>query len=146
VLDKRLHLAKTLCPGIITIKPEELNPNLFTQEGPDLVFECVGVDQTINMAIEYARKGTDIILMGVPREISTAKLIYIQDRELNLKGSLMYTKDDYLIAIDLLRKNQLNYEALITHLYPFDKVSEAFEDILKYKEEYFKVIIDIKGE
>lgn len=146
VLDKRLNLAQNLCPGIITVKPEDLTFSFFTNEGPDLVFECVGVDQTINMAIEYARKGTDIILMGVPKEISTAKLVYIQDRELNLKGSLMYTKDDYIIALELLRKNQVNYEALITHIYPFNRVSEAFEDILNYKDQYFKVIIDVKGE
>ncbi|MGB9857419.1 MAG: zinc-dependent alcohol dehydrogenase [Dictyoglomaceae bacterium] len=144
-LEKRLHLAKRLCPNILAIKPEELNKDLFTQEGPDVVFECVGIDQTINMAIENARKGTDVILLGVPRELSTAELIYIQDREINFKGSLMYTKDDYLIAIDLLRRNQVNYEALITHIYPFDKLAEAFEDIINYKENYFKVIIEISS-
>lgn len=143
-LEKRLNLAKDLCPGISTVKPKDLKSNLFSQEGPDITFECVGIDETINMAIEFARKGSEIILLGVPQEISKAKLIYIQDRELNLRGSLMYTRDDYLIALDLLRKNQVNYEKLITHTYPFSKVAEAFESILNNKEEYFKVIIDIQ--
>jgi L-iditol 2-dehydrogenase len=142
-IENRLKLAKGLCPNIVPIKPDELTSSLFTQEGPDVTFECVGIDQTINMAIENARKGTDIILVGVPKEISIAKLIYIQDRELNLKGSLMYTKDDYLIAIDLLRKNQVDYERLISHIYPFEEVNKAFEDIINQKEKYLKVIIEI---
>jgi len=142
-LEKRLKIAQNLCPNILAIKPTDLKSYLFTNEGPDVVFECVGIDETINMAIENARKGTDLILLGVPKEISKAKLIYIQDREINFKGSLMYTKDDYLISLDLLRKNQVNYDALISHVYPFDKLSEAFKDILNYKENYFKVIIEI---
>ncbi len=143
-LEKRLNLAKELCTEIIVIKPQNLNSGLFSQEGPDITFECVGIDETINMSIEFARKGSEIILLGVPKEISMAKFIYIQDRELNLKGSLMYTKDDYLIALDLLGKKNINYERLITHTYPFSKLPEAFESILKNKEEYFKVIIDIQ--
>ncbi len=145
-LEKRLKLAKDLCLEIITVKPKDLNNNLFSQEGPDITFECVGIDESINMAIEFARKGSEIILLGVPQKISKAELIYIQDRELNLKGSLMYTKDDYLIALDLLRKNQVNYEKLITHIYPFSRVPEAFENILNNKEDYFKVIIDVQVE
>lgn len=145
-LEKRLNLAKKLCPEIQTLKPEDLSKDVFLQEGPDVTFECVGSDETINMAIEFARKGTEIILLGVPKELSTTKLIYIQDRELILKGSLMYTKDDYIIALDLIRKNQLNYESIITHTYPFNRLSEAFDSILKDKENYFKVIIDIKKE
>lgn len=145
-LEKRLNLARSLCPGIQISKPQDLNKELFLQEGPDVTFECVGIDETINMAIEFARKGSEIILLGVPKEISTAKLIYIQDRELNLKGSLMYTKDDYMIALDLLKKNQVDYESLITHIYPFNKLPEAFENILKNKEDYFKVIVDVHKE
>ncbi len=36
-----------------------------TRDKADLILECVGINITIDQSIEVARKGTDIILVGV---------------------------------------------------------------------------------
>jgi len=144
LIDERLNLISKLCPGIIAIKPEDLDKKeLFSFEGPDVVFECVGLDVTTNMAIENARKGSEVVILGVPPAESTIKLIYVQDRELKITGSLMYVMEDYLIAMELLKKNAVDFEKLITDIYPFEKLPEAFEYAQTNKSKAIKVLIKV---
>jgi len=142
-IEERLIKIRKLCPGVITAKPDSLDLRSFSREGPDVVFECVGSDDSINFAIKNARKGTDIILLGVPRSVTRAELIFVQDGELNLKGSLMYTRDDFLIAMDLLKKNDVDYDSIITNVFAFEDLPEAFEYALNNKSKVLKVLIKI---
>lgn len=144
LVEKRLQFLSSLLPGIITTTPADTNiKGYFTFDGPDIVFDCVGADATLNMAIDNARKGDEIVLVGVPSSNSNVKLIYVQDRELTIRGSLMYVVEDYLTAINLLEKNQIDYEKIITHVFPFDKVPEAYEYALNNKNEVLKILIEV---
>ncbi|NPE09990.1 MAG: alcohol dehydrogenase catalytic domain-containing protein, partial [Asgard group archaeon] len=106
VSDFRLEIAKKV--GIdYTINPLKQN---FSEEivkafGPDkadLIIECVGINQTIDDAIANARKGTDIVLVGVFGEKSAVDLGLIQAHELRIIGMLMYQTKEYLKAIELV--------------------------------------------
>ncbi len=143
LIDERLRFARDLIPGAITIKPEEFRKDMFTFEGPDLIFECVGTDATMNTAIESARKGTEILLVGVPPAISNVKMIYVQDRELKITGSLMYVKEDFLVAMDLLEKGMVDFDKIVTGVYAFDELPEAFEYTLSNKAKCIKTLIRV---
>ncbi|MFW9906793.1 MAG: zinc-binding dehydrogenase, partial [Candidatus Thorarchaeota archaeon] len=94
VSDFRLEVAKKV--GIDhAINPMKQNLSeeivkVFGRDKADLIFECVGSNVTINDAIENARKGTDIIIVGVFSDKPTIDLGTIQDQELRLIGTLMY--------------------------------------------------------
>lgn len=55
----------------------------------------------------------------------------------------MYVVEDYLTAINLLEKNQIDYEKIITHVFPFDKVPQAYEYALNNKNEVLKILIEV---
>ncbi len=108
--------------------------------GYDTIFECVGNGGALSSAIERARKGATIVVVGVYGKPATIPAALIQDWELVLKGALMYTGQDYKDAITLLTENKINVAALITHRFQLPEVKAAFEQALQ-RETALKVML-----
>ena len=97
----------------------------------------------MDQAVENARKGTTIVIVGVFGENPTVNLGYVQDRELNLTGTLMYQKPDYEKAIDLIASGRIQLDELITHRFSFEEYLDAYHQIEASNGEYMKVMIDL---
>ncbi|MFW6270521.1 MAG: zinc-dependent alcohol dehydrogenase [Bacillota bacterium] len=122
---------------------EEEIKNNFGEIKADKILECVGREETISQAIDNARKGTDIIVVGVFGKKPKVDLGLVQDQELRLIGSLMYKKEDYRKAIDLIKKEKINLSPLISTHFDFNEYQEAYQYIEEKKDEVIKVIIEL---
>jgi len=125
---------------------EDLNQAILNRFGPtraDLILECVGAQPTITQAIQVARKGTTIVIVGVFGEKPTVDLGLVQDRELKLAGTLMYQNSDYEIAIDLIKSGKMCLDDLITHRFKFEQYLDAYHAIEAANGEYMKVMIEL---
>ena len=109
----------------------------------DLTFECVGVQATITQAIKYARKGSDIIVVGVFGDEPKVDLGFVQDRELRLIGTLMYQRSDYETAVQLVEEQAVHLDPLITHRFNLMDYAKAYEIIDQSNNEYMKVMINL---
>ena len=118
----------------------------FGSDRPDLILECVGINQTTEQAIQNARKGTDIIIVGVFGQKATVDLGLVQDRELRIIGTLMYQEGDYRKAVDLITTGKVNLSPLITNHFPFEQYLEAYRFIDEKKDQTMKIIIDVQQE
>jgi len=80
---------------------------VFGKDGFDVAFECVGVEPTITAAIANIQKGGTLIIVGVFGDKPRIDLSTVQDRELNLRGTLMYKRPDYETScgVDWLRRH-----------------------------------------
>ena len=117
--------------------------NIFGPDKADLILECVGVQDTITQAVNYARKGSTIVVVGVFGKIPEVNLGFVQDRELSLVGTLMYQKMDYERAIDLAANGKLQLGPMVTQRFPFKRYLDAYEMIEGSHGEYMKVMIDL---
>jgi L-iditol 2-dehydrogenase len=134
-------------PLVINSVHENLGEVILKEFGPDkadVMFECVGIQDTISQAIENARKGSVIVVVGVFEKKPLVDLGLVQDRELTLTGTLMYQKRDYELAIRLMSQGRLNLNEMITQRFPFDSYLEAYRAIETLKGEYLKVMIEMK--
>ena len=125
---------------------EDLNNALLRDFGPDradLILECVGVQATATQAVECARKGTTVVIVGVFGEKPVVNLGYVQDWELNLVGTAMYQKTDYEAAIELVTSGKMHLDELFTHRFSFDEYLEAYHTIEQSDGDYMKVMIDL---
>jgi L-iditol 2-dehydrogenase len=120
--------------------------NAFGPEKADLIIECVGSNDTIDTAISNARKGTDIIIVGVFGEKPLVDLGFVQDRELRLIGTLMYQSNDYNKAIELVDSGKIKLEPLMTVHFPFEDYNKAYKYIDDKKDKVMKVFIDVNNE
>jgi L-iditol 2-dehydrogenase len=124
---------------------EQRSEELFGHPGPDVIIECVGSAATIKDAIAVARKGTRIVVAGVFEEEVPVPLGLVQDRELEIVGTLMYAGDDFQTAIDLLAQGQARATPLITHRFPLDRAAEAFK-AADSRDKVLKVLIEVDTE
>jgi L-iditol 2-dehydrogenase len=124
-----------------------LSDEIAQELGPDkadVILECVGVQDTITHAIEDARKGSVIVVVGVFGKKPLVDLGLVQDRELTLTGTLMYQKKDYERALQLVSRGLLHLDAMITHRFPFDQYLQAYHSIEQLKGECLKVMIEMQ--
>jgi len=117
--------------------------NTFGKDKADLILECVGINTTTEQAIANARKGTDIIVVGVFAEKATVDLGLVQDRELRLIGTLMYQEEDYRKAIELIEESKVKLDPIITEHFPFEDYLEAYKYIEEKKDKIMKVMIKL---
>ncbi len=146
---KDYKLAKARECGIeyaINTAQADLDQAILEYLGPDradLILECVGAQATITQAVNYARKGTTIVVVGVFGDKPLVDLGLVQDRELKLVGTLMYQNSDYEIAIDLVKSGKMRLDNLITHRFKFDQYLAAYQAIEESDGEYMKVMIEL---
>jgi len=148
VSDVRLELARR-CGLEGTVNParadlaEEVGKQ-FGASKADLILECVGGQKTIEQAVAVARKGTDIVVVGVFGDRPTVDLGLVQDRELRLIGTLMYQEPDWRQAIALAAAKKVNLEPLITDRFPFERYLAAYELIEANRDRAMKVMINVE--
>jgi len=145
--DFRLELAAKV--GIdYTVNPSKENlgeviANAFGDDKADLILECVGVQPTMEAAIINARKGTDIVVVGVFGDKAQVDLGLVQDHELRLIGTAMYQTRDYLEAIELIQNGAIQLKPLMTDHFDFDDYEKAYTYLDEQKDKAMKVFIDL---
>lgn len=147
ISDFRLQVAKEVGADFcVNPNKQDLNEMLVEKFGgkkADLILECVGSAATINQAIECARKGSEITVVGVYPEKVEVNMGFVQDRELRLTGTLMYKREDYLTAIDLLARKKIQAEKLISVRFLFKDYEKAYRYIDEKKDKIMKVMIEV---
>jgi 2-desacetyl-2-hydroxyethyl bacteriochlorophyllide A dehydrogenase len=93
---------------------------------PDVVFDCVSAQSSIDQAIELALKGGTVVVEGVPRGRVSIPLHLVQDREVRLQGTAMYVRADVEAAIGLIAGGRIPVERVVTHSFALDEAAEAF--------------------
>jgi L-iditol 2-dehydrogenase len=143
----RLSIAEACgIEGRVDVTREDLDSRIMEFFGPDrmdLILECVGAEETMAQAVASARKGSDIIVVGVFGDKPRVDMGLVQDRELRLIGTLMYREADYRAAVDLVTGGRVNLSPLITRHFPFDKYDDAYRYIEERKDRSMKVMIDV---
>ena len=108
--------------------------------------EC-GVDVCVNtmgQAIQYARKGSVIVLVAVFADMATVDLAVANDHELDIKSTMMYRHEDYVGAIELVEAGKVQLKPLISKIFPFAQYLDAYKYIDANRETTMKVIIAVQ--
>jgi L-iditol 2-dehydrogenase len=145
VSDYRLGLARE-CGASFAVNTgrEDLGAKIgdcFGQGKADLILECVGAGPTISQAVSVARKGTDIVVVGVFGDKPQVDMGTVQDRELRLIGTLMYQEPDWRKAIELIGSGAVKLKPLVTNHFAFADYKKAYEYIDANRERAMKVMI-----
>lgn len=109
----------------------------------DVVFDCVAREQSMAQATDMITKGGRIIVVGVGAAGGTPiRLDLVQDREIRIEGTLMYTADDYRTAIELISSGKVDAAEIVTSTYPLEQAAKAFAASLDPKQVKVLVAVD----
>jgi len=114
-----------------TATEEEIADKLDGAPLPDVVIEAIGgAARSVNLALEFVRKGGSVSVVGVQWEHNEVELFRLVAQEVRLTGSAVYaTPDgvsDFEEAMALMAQNPEVADTLITHDFALDDAREAF--------------------
>ena len=143
----RLDYAKEV--GIkycVNTKTEDLSEAVkdhFGEDGADVVIEAIGVADSVNDSLHLCKKRGTVVISGIFGEYQTVDLFTIQDKELSVVGTMMYTIDDFKEAISLAQTGEVILKPLATAVFPIEEFAEAYEVIENKSKPVMKVLIEV---
>lgn len=115
----------------------------FGDEGFDVAFECVGVEDTLTQAIDAIDKGGRIVVLGVFGDKPRIHMSVVGEHELSLIGTLMYRREDYVQAVKWIAEGKIATEPLDSKHFPFAQYADAYAFIDARGDKSMKVFIDM---
>lgn len=115
--------------------------NLTGGRGADVVLEVVGATATIKTAVESARKGGSITLVGNLAPNVEMPLQSIVTRELNVFGTCA-SSGEYPACIDLLASGAIRVDEMITAKASLDEGADWFSRLYDGEPGAMKVILE----
>ena len=112
----------------------------FTSGGVDLVIEAVGMDVTVRAAIECARKGGRVTLVGNVAPEVTLPLQSVVSRQIRLQGSCA-SCGEYPQAIELIASGAIQVKSLISAIAPLEEGPAWFQRLHAGEPNLMKVVL-----
>ncbi|MDD4850650.1 MAG: alcohol dehydrogenase catalytic domain-containing protein [Gemmiger sp.] len=148
VSDLRLEKAKACgVDACVNTKNTNFGEAMVAAFGPDkadVIYDCAGNNTTMGQAIQYARKGSIIVLVAVFAGMAQVDLALANDHELDIKSTMMYRHEDYLDAIRLVNEEKVHLRPLLSKSFKFADYRKAYQYIDANRETTMKVIINVQ--
>lgn len=147
IMDQRLSKAKELgASAVINSRNENaldrLN-ELTGGAGIDLAIEAAGHEMTTRLAIDAAKKGAVIVLVGYSASGEmTLPVSTILNKELTIKSVFRY-RDIYPIAIKAIQEGRVDIKSIVTDTFELDDIQKAMDHSIQHKDTVVKSVIKI---
>jgi len=102
-------------------------------ERPALVFDCVGVPGSQQLAMDYAPTDGRVIVVGVCMQPDRVLPVKAVTKELTLKYVFCYEKRDFELSVDLLARRRIDASAMLTGTVGFEGFAAMFEKLKRDK-------------
>ena len=101
--------------------------------GPDVVFDCAGIKNTLDQALNAVRRAGQVVLVAVPWEPMPLQPVNWMAREVTLDTTFGADPEDWKTALDLIADGKVTMEPLLskTSFVPLDEIQPAFEALAK---------------
>jgi (R,R)-butanediol dehydrogenase / meso-butanediol dehydrogenase / diacetyl reductase len=93
----------------------------------DVVFEATGAPPLVQRAMELVRAGGTVVVIALYEERAEIDPTTAVQKELTVRGSAIFTPDEFREALDLLASGAVRVQPLITHRHALEDLGEAFE-------------------
>lgn len=135
--------------GFTTLDPREADQVSWVTDwtngaGADVVFEVSGAAAAVLGATDLARVRGTIVVVAIhstPREINLQRVFW---RELRILGARVYQRVDFETAADLIARDRIPADLLITRIVALSETRSAFDDLEAGRA--MKILIDVAGQ
>ena len=117
---------------------------LTDQEGVSVAIEAVGLPETFRLAVDAVAFSGRVVYVGYAKKEVCYDTTQFVRKELDIMGSRNALRV-FPAVIKMLEKRQQPFFDLITKVYPFDGVEQAFQDWGAEPGKYAKILIDLKA-
>ena len=93
----------------------------------DYVHDCAGAVPLVEIAMNTLKKTGHYYITGLFHELAPVNLGKVVRSEIDIHGTICYTREEFRECLDLIEDGRLQVEPLITHHYALRDMQEAFE-------------------
>jgi threonine dehydrogenase-like Zn-dependent dehydrogenase len=122
---------------------DRLSADHFAGRAIGVAFECSGVERGLEACLTRVARGGAVVVVAVYAEPPRTDMVAVQDHELNVYGSLMYTWDDFREAALLVAEGLMCLQPLQTHHVSFEDWAHGYGLIDDPASGAMKVIVDM---
>ncbi len=110
--------------------------------GPNVVFDCAGIGETVDQAATIARRDGQVVLVAVPWKPVPLLPVDWMAREVDIQTTWAQRPEDWRIALELMRQGEVTVDPLLDEsgFIPLDDIQQAFEGLEKPSEQLQLVI------
>ena len=132
----------------VALNPDEIDvvaemARLTGGRGVDVAFEAAGAPETPDQAAAVARYGGKVMVAGIPSD-DTMTMTASPARRKGLTIKLVRRmKHTYPRAIRLVQKGMVDVKPLVTHLFPLERIADAFEMVVDYDDGVLRAVIQV---
>ena len=140
----RRQLARQ-CGADIVLDPDDIDiptavRDVTDGQGVDAAFEAVGIAVSVSAAVQSARKGAAVVLIGNLAPEVSVPLQYIVTRELTLLGSCA-SAGEYPECLDMMASGDVNVAPLLSATAPMREGAAWFDRLYRREPGLMKVIL-----
>jgi (R,R)-butanediol dehydrogenase/meso-butanediol dehydrogenase/diacetyl reductase len=110
--------------------------------GADVVFECAGVAATVQSAVDLARRGGTVNLVGFTADAATIQPATWLVKEVTVVGSLGYRSHEFGEAMGLIADGRVQVDPLHDATVSLDELPAAIERLADDPSSAVKVLVD----
>nr|WP_275983199.1 alcohol dehydrogenase catalytic domain-containing protein [Propionivibrio soli] len=121
---------------------EDATEAAFGPGGFDLAFEAAGVEASLRSVVKAIEKGGLVLIVGVYGKPPVVDMSIVGEHEIVLAGSMMYWREDWEAAVQLLASS-VSIAPLVSRHLPFDEWPDAYRFIDANGPSIMKVMVDL---
>ncbi len=110
--------------------------------GFDVVFECVGTEESVAAAIDAVKPGGTIVTVGNSIDptikMSLNKIVL---HEIKFIGSVSCTRKEFEETIDLIASGMIDADKYVTDVMKLDDLQQAFERLTSKTDPVVKIVV-----
>ena len=139
----RIDLAVRLGADFGLLSHDKVTENirdLTNGRGADVVFEAVGIDPTVQIAIDCVRRGGNVTLVGNIASDVNLPLQKVVTQELRLQGSCGIC-GEYPAALDLINSGKINVDEILSAEVNLKNGADWFRRLYQKEKGLMKVVL-----
>lgn len=140
VLDinlEKAERARSFNKDIQILHPDEIENQSF-----DIVIEAAGVKAAIEQGFQLVKPGGTLILLGITDDDVRFPSLHVTRSEITICGSIVYTKEDFDVALTYLNDPEFNVSPVLSKIIPIKEYQKAFQDALTGN--FTKIVLDFQ--
>ncbi len=110
--------------------------------GADLVFECAGRPELIQTAVDLARRGGAVTLVGFTTDAATIAPPQWMVKEISFQAALGYTHPEFDMAMGMIADGRVEVEPLHTLTVGLDGFADVMAELATGTSPHTKVLVD----
>ncbi|MGB2821065.1 MAG: alcohol dehydrogenase catalytic domain-containing protein [Phycisphaerae bacterium] len=115
-------------------------------DGLDVVFECVGEQETVDQCLELVKPCCKVVIVGIPEgDRLSFEMNHMRRKEVRVQNVRRHLHQ-VAPAIESLASGEVDLDALVTHHFALGEVHRAYELLADYRDNVVKAMIHVKGD